>query len=82
MAKFDFKNMKKNTKNQFITYAMVIVIFVVIQTLISTGNMSSLDMALVYLGPLMQVISFINIILLGMFRILGIELNDIFSYLF
>lgn len=42
MAKIDLKNMKKTTKNQFITYAMVIIIFVIIQALISTGNMSSL----------------------------------------
>lgn len=56
--------------------------FKLFKNFLKTGNMASLDMALVYLGPLMQVISFINIILLGLFKILGIELNDIFSYLF
>ena len=39
---FDFKNMKKTTKDQLITYAMVIVVFVVVQILASTGIMSSL----------------------------------------
>lgn len=49
---------------------------------IKTGNISSLDMSLVYLGPLMQVLSFINFIILIIFKILGIELYDIFSYAF
>ncbi len=39
---FDFKNMKKATKDQLTTYAMVIVAFVVVQILASTGIMSSL----------------------------------------
>lgn len=39
---FDFKNMKKTTKDQLTTYAMVIVVFVVVQILASTGIMSSL----------------------------------------
>ena len=39
---FDFKNMKKGTKDQLITYAMVIVVFVIVQILASTGIMSSL----------------------------------------
>lgn len=39
---FDFKNMKKGTKDQLITYAMVIVAFVIVQILASTGIMSSL----------------------------------------
>ena len=39
---FDFKNMKKSTKDQLTTYAMVIVAFVVVQILASTGIMSSL----------------------------------------
>lgn len=47
-----------------------------------TGSIVSLDMALVYLGPLMQVISFIALLMLILFRILGIELNDIFSWFF
>lgn len=36
------KNMSKTSKNNFITYAMVIVIFAVVQTLSSTGNLSNL----------------------------------------
>lgn len=39
---FDFKNMKKSTKDQLTTYAMVIVAFVIVQILASTGIMSSL----------------------------------------
>ena len=36
------KNMSKTTKNNMITYAMVIIAFVVMQTLAATGNLSSL----------------------------------------
>lgn len=36
------KNMNKTTKNNMITYAMVIVIFIIVQTLSSTGNLSNL----------------------------------------
>ena len=36
------KNMNKTTKNNFITYGMVIAIFVVVQALSSTGNLSRL----------------------------------------
>ena len=36
------KSMNKTTKNNFITYAMVIAIFVVVQILSSTGNLSRL----------------------------------------
>lgn len=36
------KNMKKTTKNNLITYGIVIVAFVVVQLLIMTGNISSL----------------------------------------
>ena len=36
------KNMNKTSKNNFITYAMVVVIFAVVQTLSSTGNLSNL----------------------------------------
>ena len=36
------KNMKKTTKNNLITYGIVVVAFVVVQILISTGNLSSL----------------------------------------
>lgn len=37
-----FKNMKKTTKNHLVTYAMVIIAFVVMQILISMGMVSSL----------------------------------------
>lgn len=40
------KNMNKTTKNNMITYAMVIVIFAVVQALSSTGNLSNLLMGL------------------------------------
>lgn len=36
------KNISKTTKSNFITYAMVIVLFAIMQTLVSTGNVSSL----------------------------------------
>lgn len=36
------KNMNKTTKNNLITYAMVLVIFIIVQTLSSTGNLSNL----------------------------------------
>lgn len=36
------KNLSKTTKSNFITYIMVIVMFAVMQTLVSTGNVSSL----------------------------------------
>ena len=36
------KNMKKTTKSNLITYGIVIVAFVIMQTLISTGSISSL----------------------------------------
>ena len=36
------KKMNKNTKSNLITYGMVIVAFVIMQTLIATGSISSL----------------------------------------
>lgn len=42
MAKLNIKNLKKNTRNQLITYAVVIAIYVIVELLIATGNMSSL----------------------------------------
>lgn len=42
MSKMNFKTMKKTTKSNLITYAMVIVIFAVVQILVATGSMSSL----------------------------------------
>ena len=36
------KNMKKTTKSNLINYGIVIVAFVIMQTLISTGSISSL----------------------------------------
>lgn len=47
-----------------------------------TGRLSCLDMALVYFGPLFQVLSFVIILMLMFFRLFGIQLTDIFSYLF
>lgn len=38
----NFKNMKKTTKSNFITYAMVIIVFAVVQFMVSGGMMSSL----------------------------------------
>ena len=49
---------------------------------LKTKKLASLDMSLVYLGPLMQVLNLINLLLLVLFRLLHIELYDIFSYAF
>ncbi len=49
---------------------------------IKTGNISSLDMGLVYFGPLFQIISVITLSMLIGFKIFGVELTDIFSYFF
>ena len=42
MAKLNLKSMKKSTKDHIITFAMVIVVYIIVQTMITTGNMSSL----------------------------------------
>ena len=42
MAKFNIKSMKKQTRSQLLTYAMVIAVYVIVQILIATGSMSSL----------------------------------------
>ena len=42
MSKFNFKNMKKNTKDSIITYAMVVIVYIVVQIMITSGNLSSL----------------------------------------
>lgn len=42
MKNLNLKNMKKTTKSNFITYAMVIIVFVVVQFMVSGGMMSSL----------------------------------------
>lgn len=39
---FDVKNMKKVTRDHFITYAMVVIVFIIVQIMIATGSMSSL----------------------------------------
>ena len=42
MAKLNLISMKKSTKDHIITFAMVIVVYIIVQTMITTGNMSSL----------------------------------------
>ena len=42
MSKLNVKSMKKSTKDHIITFAMVIVVYIIVQTMITTGNMSSL----------------------------------------
>lgn len=42
MKKSLFKNLDKKTKNTFITYALVVVVFLVVELMISMGMMSSL----------------------------------------
>lgn len=42
MAKINIKSMKKNTKNQLITIAMVLGVYVIVQILVAAGMVSSL----------------------------------------
>lgn len=56
--------------------------FKLFKNYINIGNMASLDMALVYLGPVMQAISCVDFILLIMFKIFKTELNDMFLNFF
>ncbi len=42
MAKFSIKSMKKQTRDQIITMALVAVVYVIVQVLIAAGSMSSL----------------------------------------
>ncbi len=56
--------------------------FKLIKNFFKTGNIASLDVALMYMGPLMQVLSFVDLVMLIIFQICGIKLNDIFSYFF
>lgn len=44
------KKMSKTTKSNMITYIMVILIYVVVQALVLTGNMSSLMQGLLVLS--------------------------------
>lgn len=37
-----FKNMNKTTKSNFLTYALVVVVYIIVQILLGTGNMSNL----------------------------------------
>ena len=54
MAKLNLKSMKKSTKDHIITFAMVIVVYIIVQTMITTGNMSSLMQGL--LVPMLSLI--------------------------
>ena len=38
----NFKTMKKSSKDAFITYAMVIIVYLIIQAMVMSGSMSSL----------------------------------------
>lgn len=49
---------------------------------LKTGNIASLDMGLTYMAPIIQILSFINLIMLVVFRLVGIQLFDIFSTFF
>lgn len=42
MKKTDLKKMKETTKNQLITYAMVVIVYVIAQIMVATGSLSSL----------------------------------------
>lgn len=47
-----------------------------------TGSMPALDIALVFMAPVMQLLGTALLIILVIFKFCGIELFDIFSYLF
>lgn len=47
-----------------------------------SGNQASLDMLMNFLSPLMQILSLVAVLMLTAFSYLGIELYDLFSYLF
>ena len=49
---------------------------------IKTRNLSALDLSLRYSAPVVQVVGFANFILLSFFKVIGIELSDIFSRFF
>ena len=53
-----------------------------IKEFMKTGNVSCLDMCLVFLAPIFQILAFIQVILLNIFQFSGVQLYDIFSYLF
>ena len=42
MAKLNIKSIQKNTRDHLITFAMVVVIYIIVQILVATGAMSSL----------------------------------------
>lgn len=42
MKKMNFMKMKKSSRDAFITYAMVIIVYIIIQAMVLTGTMSSL----------------------------------------
>ena len=42
MKKTDFKKIKETTKNQLITYAMVVIVYIIAQIMTATGSLSSL----------------------------------------
>lgn len=56
--------------------------FRLLKNFFKTHHLASFDMALVYLGPIMQVLSFIIFIILIVFRICNVQLNDLLSALF
>ena len=41
-SKMNFKTMKKSSKDVFITYAMVVIVYLIIQAMVMSGSMSSL----------------------------------------
>ena len=42
MAKFNLKTMRKETRDHLITFAMVIAVYIIVQALITAGQISSL----------------------------------------
>jgi len=53
-----------------------------LKNLFKNSNMTSLDMFMFLLAPIIQVVSFVLFLVLILFRQFGIELYDLFSYIF
>lgn len=53
-----------------------------VKNIFKNSNMTSLDMTMMFLAPIVQVVSLLMFIMLIGFKYIGIELFDLFSYLF
>lgn len=49
---------------------------------IKTGNLASIDMSLTYMGPIMLILNFFNIVMAYVFKFAHIETNDFITFIF